>query len=622
MANSTASIFIKPTVAFYRGDTFVFGSWVCTADGVGSFQRRLTMPPNPETGLVTLPEVVTGDLAGKFGEISLYNQHADFELGSDSNSNSTSPWAITCEPAIEPSCADSPLHEHFPYSLCIASKAHAKALSARRAGKETVSEYNSDSNRASGYDSDSNPISGYYSDSSYEFNFGADPDEPESENYTTEQLLSGPAFGLVITSTPAGRFVYWPDRKPADLTDENSCCVAYLNSLPFQEGTLLAPAAEHTPTEVATSDSSLDSLDRKVFMTTNETSGPSGTLPDQYLEDISADELSANTPANETDANRDAQRERNRKWNERRRRLRESLPIRNLAEALDQVENRVHTTPEQCLMSITMIARQAQGMRGGRSHRQARGGCLTSCELTKESLKCPPSGIASKTTKPQVAVELTTVATVPEGSYRLTPTVLWHRPVDLLIVAIVPAVPAATVRLSLIVILVAEAVTAGAPTTGLAGEPGVEATAAAEATRIITPPALHVAVLTPAKKSKNYDAKSPPRQATTMAYPLSLHGFAIYFSRRNSNLWGSPSTTRSKIQYSGSDAMPSPSKTLVAIMTRSPSTSPSAWIKLRLDGSSHSRSTRSTSGTSSRNSSPATSRALWAARVLAWTWQW
>jgi hypothetical protein len=37
MANSTASVFIKPTVAFNRGDTFVFGSWVCTADGAGSF---------------------------------------------------------------------------------------------------------------------------------------------------------------------------------------------------------------------------------------------------------------------------------------------------------------------------------------------------------------------------------------------------------------------------------------------------------------------------------------------------------------------------------------------------------------------------------------------------------
>jgi hypothetical protein len=28
MANSTASVYIKPTVTFNRGDTFVFGAWV------------------------------------------------------------------------------------------------------------------------------------------------------------------------------------------------------------------------------------------------------------------------------------------------------------------------------------------------------------------------------------------------------------------------------------------------------------------------------------------------------------------------------------------------------------------------------------------------------------------
>jgi hypothetical protein len=100
-------------------------------------------------------------------------------------------------------------------------------------------------------------------------------------------------------------------------------------------------------------------------MAASDTPGPSGTADDRYLEDISADELSANAPADETDANKDARRERNRKRNERRRRLRDNLPIRNLAEALDQVESRVHTTPEQCLMSITAIARQAQGMRAG-----------------------------------------------------------------------------------------------------------------------------------------------------------------------------------------------------------------------------------------------------------------
>jgi hypothetical protein len=64
MANSTALISIKPIVAFNRGDTFVFGSWVCTADGAGSFQCRLTMAPNPSTGLVMLSEVITGELTG------------------------------------------------------------------------------------------------------------------------------------------------------------------------------------------------------------------------------------------------------------------------------------------------------------------------------------------------------------------------------------------------------------------------------------------------------------------------------------------------------------------------------------------------------------------------------
>jgi hypothetical protein len=181
------------------------------------------MTPNPKTGLVTLPEVITGTLARKFGEILLYNQHANFELGSASGSNSTSPWAIAYEPATEPSCEDVPLHEHFLYGLCNASRAHAEALAVRRAGKEIVLDYSLDSN----------PTFGYYSDSSYKFDFGSDPVEPESKDVTTEQPLSGLDTGLVITSTPARRFVYWPYRKPADLIGGNSRCVAYLDSLPF-----------------------------------------------------------------------------------------------------------------------------------------------------------------------------------------------------------------------------------------------------------------------------------------------------------------------------------------------------------------------------------------------------
>jgi hypothetical protein len=80
--------------------------------------------------------------------------------------------------------------------------------SSRRAGKEPVLEYNSDSDTAPGHASDSDLLSGFYSDSAYELDFGLDPEDPKSEDNATEHPLSGPASGLVITSTPAGRFVY------------------------------------------------------------------------------------------------------------------------------------------------------------------------------------------------------------------------------------------------------------------------------------------------------------------------------------------------------------------------------------------------------------------------------
>jgi hypothetical protein len=357
MANSTASVHFKPTVAFNRGDTFVFGTWVCTADGAGSFQRRLTIQPNPKTGLVTLPEVVTDELAGKFGEISLFNHHADFELESVSNSNSTSPWAIACELASQPSQAVPSPREHSARGSRILSRARTETPTSRRAGKEPVPEYSSDSNTALDRAPDFSPLSEFYSNPDYEFDFGSDPEGPESEDDSTELPLSGPASELVIKSTPAGRYVYWPDRKPADLAKEDSRYVAYIDALPFQEGTTLARADSNTPIEVAPSESSLGTPDRQVFMAAGDTPGPSGTAQDQYLEDISCDELSADAPPNETPADRDSRRERNRKRNERRRRLRDNLPIRNLAEALEAVKSRVHTTPEQCLMSITAIAR-------------------------------------------------------------------------------------------------------------------------------------------------------------------------------------------------------------------------------------------------------------------------
>jgi hypothetical protein len=148
----------------------------------------------------------------------------------------------------------------------ILSRAHKEAPPSRRAGKEPIPEYNSDSDTAPGHASDSNPLLGFYSDPAYEFDFGSDPEDSETKDNTTEHPLSGPASGLVITSTPTGRFVYWTDRKPADLISGDSRYVAYIDSLPFQEGTPLARADSNTPTEVAASESSLGTPDRHVFM--------------------------------------------------------------------------------------------------------------------------------------------------------------------------------------------------------------------------------------------------------------------------------------------------------------------------------------------------------------------
>jgi hypothetical protein len=170
-------------------------------------------------------------------------------------------------------------------------------------------------------------------------------------------------------------------------------------------------------------------------------------------------------------------------------------------------------------------------------------------------------------------------ATVLEENFPRTPTVLGHQLEDLLRVVTVLAAPLAVAVLLVMVMLVAEVAAAGAPHTRLEGEPVAEAIMEAEATQTATSPAPHAAATMPATELKKYDATSPPRQATTTASPPSLLDFAIYFSQRSSNLWRSLSTTRSKTQSNGSDATPSPSKTLVATMTPSVSTFPSAWTK-------------------------------------------
>jgi hypothetical protein len=124
-------------------------------------------------------------------------------------------------------------------------------------------------------------------------------------------------------------------------------------------------------------------------------------------------------------------------------------------------------------------------------------------------------------------------ATVPKENSHRIPTAPEHQLEDLLRAATVSAVPAEAALPLVTATPTEEAAAVGAPHTGLAGEPTAEAIAEAEATQTATSLVSHAAATMPAAELKKYDAKSPPRQATTTASPPSPPDFAISFSQRN-----------------------------------------------------------------------------------------
>jgi hypothetical protein len=161
-------------------------------------------------------------------------------------------------------------------------------------------------------------------------------------------------------------------------------------------------------------------------MAAGDTPGPSRTRPDRYFDDISPDEFSANAPADETNNNKNNRCEHNRKRNERRRRLRESLPIRNLAETHDQLVNRVHNTPEQCLMSVTMIASQAHGILASEVIAKLAEDAYFMRDDNRVTQVPPPELVNTRTMKELVAVQRVTDATIPEENNHRIPTVPGH----------------------------------------------------------------------------------------------------------------------------------------------------------------------------------------------------
>ena len=123
-----ALVIIKPNVAFSRGDTFVFGSWVYIANGAGSFQRYLTLTPDPKSGFVTLPEASTDQLAENFGEISLSDPIRELKPKFESNPTPPRTWSEPRELAPEPALGSEFYAPTLPFGLRNAGAVYAAAL--------------------------------------------------------------------------------------------------------------------------------------------------------------------------------------------------------------------------------------------------------------------------------------------------------------------------------------------------------------------------------------------------------------------------------------------------------------------------------------------------------------
>jgi hypothetical protein len=127
------------------------------------------------------------------------------------------------------------------------------------------------------------------------------------------------ANGLMITSTPEGRFVHWKGMKLSDLLEAEDQLVAHLEPLPFQEGRPLATMVESTELVDESSD---ELISRQVLMA--EEGKDDGDLPIIEFDAVSEDEATANAGDN-NDADREARRTRNRARAARRRRVNERM---------------------------------------------------------------------------------------------------------------------------------------------------------------------------------------------------------------------------------------------------------------------------------------------------------
>jgi hypothetical protein len=266
-----------------QGTTFVFGSWVCIADGAGNFHRYL-VDMKPKT-FTADPRSDLNKFIDGLDDLSTHASATKIEVESAPGSTSSSVVAT---------------------SLGLDSFQSKDSRNQSQLGSRNLATDLQGANFSKSFST-----------------LEEDPDSlhqlggPEA---TTRRGASG-SFGasdLMITSTPKGHFVHWRGMKLSDLLETEARLVAHLEPLSFQEGRPLATMAEESTELVDTSSDELAS--HQVLMA--EEGEDDGDFPIVEFEAVSEDEVTANT-SDENDADREARRSRNRARTIRRRRANE-----------------------------------------------------------------------------------------------------------------------------------------------------------------------------------------------------------------------------------------------------------------------------------------------------------
>jgi hypothetical protein len=300
-----------------QGTTFVFGSWVCVADGADNF-RRFLVDMRPKT-LAADPRSGLDKFVDELDNLPLHTSAAQVEM--ESAPGSTSSGVTTTSPGLDFFQSRDP-HCRSQLGSC---KPATDLQEANVVGSLSMLEKDLDLLLQDG--------------------------KPEATACWGASGCSGPG-DLVITSLPKGRIVRWSGMMLSDLLEAEGRLVAHLEPLPFQEGRPLATTVEGS-TELV-DESSHDLSSRQVLMA--EEGEDDGDLPIVNFEEISEDEITANA-GDENDADREARRARNRARTIRRRRANERR--RSMHRELDPefaaVSERRFRTPVANIARVTAI---------------------------------------------------------------------------------------------------------------------------------------------------------------------------------------------------------------------------------------------------------------------------